>query len=390
MKPTFNAKRMIKYTTPLIAIALFVVFIAGLSGCKKEFLSPQPVVDSLVIAGSDTAGFLNGVGTAARFNHPFGIAVDAAGNVYVADQGNSLIRKIDPALNVTTFAGKAGITGSANGMDTLAAFNKPFGVAVDASGNVYVADAGNNSIRAISPAGLVSTFAGTGIPGFTNGADTATFNSPLGVAVDGGGNVYVADYENDLIRKITPAGVVSMLAGTGATGADNGTATTATFDLPEGVAVDAGGNVYVADNGNNLIRKITPDGTVSTLAGSGSVGSANGTGTAASFNSPFGIAVDATGNVYVADAGNNLIRKITPAGVVSTFAGSGKKGTGNATGAAASFNTPSGVAVDASGNVYVADENNNLIRKITNAGLVTTIAVSSHLNLIKGIKSFKK
>jgi len=390
LKPTFNAKRMIKYTTPLIAIALFVVFIAGLSGCKKEFLSPQPVVDSLVIAGSDTAGFLNGVGTAARFNHPFGIAVDAAGNVYVADQGNSLIRKIDPALNVTTFAGKAGITGSANGMDTLAAFNKPFGVAVDASGNVYVADAGNNSIRAISPAGLVSTFAGTGIPGFTNGADTATFNSPLGVAVDGGGNVYVADYENDLIRKITPAGVVSMLAGTGATGADNGTATTATFDLPEGVAVDAGGNVYVADNGNNLIRKITPDGTVSTLAGSGSVGSANGTGTAASFNSPFGIAVDATGNVYVADAGNNLIRKITPAGVVSTFAGSGKKGTGNATGAAASFNTPSGVAVDASGNVYVADENNNLIRKITNAGLVTTIAVSSHLNLIKGIKSFKK
>ncbi|MDB5137825.1 MAG: hypothetical protein JWP37_4428, partial [Mucilaginibacter sp.] len=347
-------------------------------GCRrKELLSPTPVIDSTVVAGGGIAGHTNGIGTAATFNHPFGLAVDGAGNVYVADQGNNLIRKIDPQTVVTTFAGMAGIAGSANGVDTLAAFNKPFGVAVDATGNVYVADAGNNIIRAITPAGLVSTFAGTGIAGAGNGTDTATFNSPLSVAVDGSGNLYVADYGNNLIRKITPAGLVSTLAGSGATGADNGNGPTATFNLPESVAVDAAGNVYVADNGNNLIRKITPAGMVTTLAGSGAVGNANGTGNAASFNSPFGIAVDAGGNVYVADAGNNLVRKITPAGSVSTFAGSGKKGTGNATGASASFNTPSGVAVDAAGNVYVADENNNLIRRITAAGVVSTLAVKT-------------
>ncbi|MGZ3822520.1 MAG: NHL repeat-containing protein, partial [Mucilaginibacter sp.] len=316
--------------------------------------------------------------------------VDAAGNVYVTDEGNSVIRKIDPALNVTTFAGTPNVIGSANGVDTVASFNKPFGIAVDASGNVYVADAGNNQVRAITPAGLVSTFAGTGAAGTVNGLDTATFNSPLSVTVDGSGNVYVADYGNDLIRKISPAGVVSTLAGTGAAGADNGAGTKATFNLPEGVAVDGSGNVYVADNGNNLIRKITPDGTVSTLAGSGSAGSANGTGVAASFNSPFGIAVDASGNVYVADAGNNQIRKISPAGVVTTFAGSGIKGAGNATGAAASFNTPSGVAVDAAGNVYVADENNNMIRKITAAGVVTTLATVRHSNAVKSDINLKR
>ncbi|MEO6849813.1 MAG: hypothetical protein ABI203_03880, partial [Mucilaginibacter sp.] len=220
---------MIKSITPLFALVLFAV----LCSCnRKELLSPTVVRDSTVVAGSDSAGFVNGVGTAARFNHPFDIAVDTAGNVYVADQGNSLIRKIDKNLNVTTFAGMTGTIGSANGQDILAAFNKPFGVATDIAGNVYVADAGNNRIRAITPAGLVSTFSGTGVSGAANGTDTATFNSPLGVAVDGGGNVYVADYGNNLIRKISQAGVVSTLAGTGATGADNGAGTIATFDLP--------------------------------------------------------------------------------------------------------------------------------------------------------------
>jgi streptogramin lyase len=366
---------MIKFTIQLVAVLLFAVPITiGISGCGKERLSPHAVVDSTIVAGSDSAGLVNGVGTAARFNHPFGLALDAAGNLYIADQGNSVIRKMDITGMVSTFAGTAGLPGSINGTDTTASFNKPFGVATDASGNIYVADAGNNQVRKITPAGVVSKFAGTGAAGAANGTDTATFNSPLGVAVDGSGNVYVADYGNDLIRKISTAGVISTLAGTGATGADNGAGTAATFNLPESVAVDASGNVYVADNGNNLIRKITPAGVVSTLAGSGTVGSANGTGTAASFNSPFGIAVDGTGNVYVADAGNNQIRKISAAGVVTTFAGSGAKGANNATGAAASFNTPSGVAVDALGNVYVADENNNLVRKITAAGVVTTIA----------------
>jgi streptogramin lyase len=366
---------MIKFTIQLTVVVLFAVFISSMFGCyRKELLSPQPVVDSTIVAGSDSAGLVNGIGTAARFNHPFGIALDVTGNLYIADQGNSVIRKMDPAARVTTLAGMGGISGSANGADTAASFYKPFGIAVGVSGNVYVADAGNNQIRMITPAGMVSKFAGTGIAGAANGTDTATFNSPLGVAVDGGGNLYVADYGNNLIRKISAAGVVTTLAGSGVAGAVNGVDTAATFNLPESVAVDAAGNVYVADNGNNLIRKITPAGVVSTLAGSGTAGSANGTGIAASFNSPFGVAVDAAGNVYVADSGNNQIRKITPGGVVTTFAGSGARGASNGTGTASSFNTPSGVAVDANGNVYVADENNNQIRKITAAGIVTTIA----------------
>jgi serine/threonine protein kinase, bacterial len=378
---------MPKHILKLLAVPLIAVFIAGIFGCnRKELLSPRRVSDSTIFAGSDSAGLVNGIGTVARFNRPFGIAVDKAGNVYVADQGNNVIREISTGTVVTTFAGTPGSAGSANGIDTLAGFNKPFGVAVDTAGNVYVADAGNNSIRAITPAGLVSTFAGTGKAGAANGLDTATFNSPLGVAVDGSGNVYVADYSNNLIRRISPAGIVSTLAGSAASGADNNTGTAATFDLPEGIAVDAADNVYVADNGNNMIRKITPAGVVTTLAGSGMAGSANGTGTSASFNSPFGIALDVAGNVYVADAGNNMIRKITPAGVVTTIAGSGIKGASNGSASAATFNTPSGVAVDAAGNVYVADENNNMIRKITAAGVVTTLASRS----TKGIFTLKK
>lgn len=371
-----------KKILPVIILLIVVTFfLAGLDGCRKELLPPTHIADTTVVA--DNSGSANGVGTAASFNRPFGIAVDAAGNLYVADEANNLIRKISAGAVVTTLAGTAGVSGSANGMDTLATFNKPFGVAVDATGNVYVADAGNNVIRSITPAGVVSTFSGTGVAGASNTADSVSFNSPLSVAVDATGNVYVADYGNDLIRKITPAGVVSTLAGSGAAGADNATGTAATFNLPESIAVDATGNLYVADNGNNLIRKITPDGIVTTLAGSGTRGSANGTGTAASFNSPFGVAVDASGSVYVADSGNNLIRKITPAGVVSTLAGSGAKGTINSNGTSASFSTPSGVAVDTQGNVYVADENNNLIREITPSGAVTTLASRNSKGVFK-------
>ncbi|HTD39239.1 MAG TPA: NHL repeat-containing protein [Mucilaginibacter sp.] len=377
---------MIKFTLKLLAVFLFFVFISGMFGCKKELLSPTHVLDSTIVAGSDSAGLVNGLGKRARFNHPFGIAVDAKGNLYIADAGNSVIRKMDTAGMVTTLAGVGGIRGSVNGVDSVATFNKPFGVAADASGNVYVADAGNNKIRLITAAtGMVSTFAGTGIVGASDVPDSVSFSSPLGVAVDSSGNVYVADYENNLIRKITSAGVVSTLAGSGAAGANDGLDTAATFKLPEAVAVDVAGNIYVADNGNNLIRKVTPAGQVSTFAGSGQRGSANGTGSAASFNSPFGIAVDVAGNVYVADSGNNLIRKITPSGDVTTIAGSGAKGAKDATGTSASFNTPAGLAIDKSGNIYVADEDNNLIRKITAAGVVTTIAKVHHQTKLKAV-----
>jgi streptogramin lyase len=359
---------------------LCIVFAAGMYSCKQELLSPTKVKDSTIVAGSDSVGLVNGTGKAVRFNHPFGLAIDAKGNLYIADVGNSVIRKMDTAGLVSTFAGMGGVKGAANGMDSLASFNKPFGVAADASGNVYVADAGNNQIRMISAVtGMVNTFAGTGTTGALNVADSVSFNSPLGVAVDGTGNIYVADYENNLVRKITQAGVVSTLAGSGAKGADDGLDTAATFNLPQALAVDAAGNVYVVDNGNDLIRKVTPTGQVSTFAGSGQSGNSDGTGTGASFNSPFGITIDTSGNLYIADSGNNLIRKITPGGTVTTIAGSGSRGAADGTGRAASFDTPAGIAVDKSGNIYVADENNNLIRKISQAGTVTTIS-KTHLN----------
>lgn len=305
------------------------------------------------LAGSGYAGAINGTGTAAWFNNPTGIAVDSSGNVYVADFNNNIIRKITSGGVVTTLAGSAGVTGYADGTGPAASFNQPWGVAVDSSGNVYVTDSGNQLIREISPGGMVTTFA-------------QVYNLPFGIAVDSSGNVYVSESNGDAINKITPGGVVSTLAGQiGVAGSANGTGTAASFSSPAGVAVDSSGNVYVADSGNNLIRKISPGGVVTTLAGSGAWGSANGTGTAASFGGPGGVVVDSCGNVYVADTGNQLIRKISPGGVVTTLAGSaGVPGSTNGTGTTASFYEPIGIAVDSSETIYVADTYNNLIREI--------------------------
>jgi sugar lactone lactonase YvrE len=202
----------------------------------------------------------------------------------------------------------------------------------------------------------VTTFAGSGSYGDTDGTGAAaSFRFPHGVAIDAVGNVYVADRNNYKIRKITPMGEVSTLAGSGSLGNADGLGTAASFNYPTGIAIDATGNLYVADSENHKIRKITPAGVVSTLAGSGLPGNTNGTGTSASFKAPLGVTVDAAGNVYVADSQNHKIRKITPAGVVSTFAGSGGAGSTDGAGSVASFNLPAGVAVDASGNVFVAD-----------------------------------
>ncbi len=318
----------------------------------------------------------SGARSGASFLSPVGFAVDPAGNVYVADYGNNEIYRITPAGVVKTFAG-SGAQGDADGAGSAASFYFPESVAVDSAGNVYVADYGNNEIRKITPAGAVKTFAGSSTKGDADGTGSAaSFDGPEGVAVDSAGNAYVADYGNNEIRKITPAGVVRTFAGLGAQGDADGTGSAASFDGPEGVAVDPAGNVYVADYGNNEIRKITPAGVVTTFAGSGAQGDADGTGSAASFDGPEGVAVDSAGNVYVADYGNNKIRKITPAGVVTTFAGSGAQGDADGTGSAASFDGPEGVAVDSAGNVYVGDEFNNEIRKITPAGVVTTFAGS--------------
>ncbi|WP_396217240.1 T9SS type A sorting domain-containing protein [Flavobacterium sp.] len=348
------------------------IYVADVNNNRIRKITSAGIVSTL--AGAGVPGFTDGIGATSRFSFPKGVAVDGVGNIYVADTNNNRIRKITSAGVVTTLAG-SGSSGFADGTGISAQFNSPNGVAVDASGNVYVSDGNNNRIRKITPSAVVTTLAGSGIAGFADGTGSiAKFYSPNGVAVDGSGNVYVSDYINNKIRKITTAGLVSTLAGSGSSGFADGTGISAHFHLLQGLAVNSSGDVYVGEF--NKIRKITPSGVVTTIAGYGSPGYADGTGTNALFYSPKGVATDIVGNVYVADSNNNRIRKITAAGIVTTLAGSGSSGFADGTGTSAVFNYPEGVAADASGNVYVADRKNNIIRKITPTGLVTTLAGS--------------
>ncbi len=344
--------------------------------------SATPYTFTTFAGHASSLGSNDGTGSSAQFYNPAGVAVDSSGNVYVADSSNATIRKITPGGAVTTLAGSAGNPGSADGTGSVARFSNPRGVAVDGAGNVYVADSGNHTIRKITPGGVVTTLAGSaGNPGSADDTgSSARFSSPRSVAVDDSGNVYVADYNNHTIRKITSAGIVTTLAGlAGMSGSADGTGLAARFLNPTGVAVDASGTVYVGDGGSNhMIRKITAGGVVTTLAGSAGNsggGSVDGTGSGAKFNSPLGVAVDSSGTVYVADASSNKIRKVTAGGVVTTLAGSaGNPGSADGAGSAARFNSPLGVAVDISGNLYVADFYNHSVRKVTAGGVVTTLA----------------
>jgi sugar lactone lactonase YvrE len=310
-----------------------------------------------------SSGVVNGTGWGARFDLPGGVRVDVSGNLYVSDSYSNTIRMVTPAGVVTTVAGIAGMSGSTNGPVAVALFNGPGGVAVDTSGNLYVADDMNRTIRKIS-GGVVSTLAGTtGQQGDTGDL----FTDPQNLAVDTAGNVYVADGEGDVIRKVTPAGSVSTLAGTaGASGSLDGTGLAAQFDDPTGIAVDASGNVYVADFGNDTVRKITPAGVVSTIAGVAQTpGSQDGPLGTGLLNGPAGVGVDGSGNVYVADAGNDTVRVVTATGYLSTVAGSaGIAENIDGLQAVARFDTPGDVAVDGAGVVYVADTLNSTIRRV--------------------------
>jgi hypothetical protein len=356
------------------------VYVADAFNNTIRKITSSGVVTTL--AGSaGIRGGADGTGSAARFNAPNGLTVDTSGNIYVADTTNCAIRKITPAGVVTTVAGSPGVIGSADGTGSAATFRTPGAVAVDSAGNLYVADTGNYTIRKITPAGVVTTLAGVaGTSGLTDGTGTAAlFLPPTGIAIDSGGNLYVADPTASVIRKVTSAGVVTTPLGASFPGSADGTGNAAQFSAPRDIAADGAGNLFVADTNNETIRMVTPAGVVTTLAGTVRVsGSVDGTGSAAQFNTPLGLSVDSAGNLYVADSGSNLIRKVTSSGVVTSLAGSkGNTGFDDGTGAAAQFNAPAGICSSNAGNFYVADAGNNTIRMITPAGVVTTVAGSA-------------
>ena len=319
------------------------------------------------LAGSGSYDVVNGTGTAASFKTPTGLVSDTSGNIFVADTFNHQIREITSSGVTTTFAGST-TSGNADGTGAAATFTYPHGIAIDSSGNFYVS--ANSSIRKITSAGVVTIFAGStsGVTGTTDATSTsARFMTPYALAFDSSSNLFVADYSNNNIRKITTGGVVTTFAGSTSaiSGSADGIGTAATFLNPSGIAIDSSDNIYVADMYNHEIRKITSAGVVTTFAGSTTSGSADGTGTAASFYRPAGIVIDSSDNLYVTEYGNNLVRKITSAGVVTTIIGTTTSGSANGVGTAATLNGPWGITKDSSGNLYIADYANNLIRKVT-------------------------
>ena len=425
---SFTGSTLATVTIPGAVIPPSLNVIAGQSGAIVS-----------TFAGDGTVGSANGPALSASFNYPMGVAVDSAGNVYVSDSLNNVIRKISGGV-VSTFAG-SGAYGFAGGPLLSASFAIPSGLTFDPSGNLYVVDVGYNLIRKIA-AGNVSTLAGSGTAGYTDGfGSSASFNTIEQIATDSSGNIYVADYYNHVIRRVTPAGMVSTFAGNGTQGYADGALLSASFNSLSGVAFDSVGNLYVADSENHLIRKISggvvstfagdgfagsiggsalsarfnfpqslsyfsgslyvkdtglapaypnpgPEpykprirkiilatGEVSTVAGDGTTGSTNGSALSASFYFPMQIAADSTGNVYVADAGNNLVRKIM----------FGSAGYADGNGTAAQFNGPRGIRLDASHNIYVADTGNNIIRKVDPSANVTTIAGQVTAGLTNGV-----
>ena len=358
--------------------------------CMRK-VSPSGIITT--VAGTGDPGYSGdgGPATSAQLYYPFGIAKDGSGNLYVGDNSNNRVRKIDTSGIITLFAGNGsngsgGFNGDGESAIT-AQLSEPSGVAVDSDGNLYIADRANHRIRKVNTSRAITTVAGTGVGGYGgdgNMSIAAQLNNPTGVVIDGSGNLYIADRDNHRIRKVNSSGVITTVVGNGNGGysGDNGLATNAQLNSPTGIAVDGGGNLYIADRANHRIRKVSTSGIIITVAGIGSNGySGDGNlATTARLNNPTGLVVDARGNLYIADQSNYCVRKVNPAGVITTVAGTGTQGYSNdgISATSAQLSSPTGVTVDARGNLYIVESYYHRIRKVNTSGIITTVAGSSN------------
>lgn len=330
---------------------------------KPAFLAPAALAVFIVLSGCAALG------------QPEGAPAFSEVRTLAGDGQPGALNGLAANANARAWAIEHGVPGAENGL--AARLNRPHGLSYANDGSLYFADRGNHQIRVLRPDGTVATVAGTGKAGFTDGpAAAAQFNEPIAVAVERSGAVYVADRNNHCIRKIAPDGQVVTLAGNGQAGYADGSEASARFNQPYGVALDAKQTaLYVADYLNHAIRKIDlPSGQVSTIAGNGTAGFTDGQGAAARFNQPYNVRVDGEGRLWVPDQLNHALRRVTPAGKVTTVAGSGKAGYAEGAGAAAQFNNPTGVAPLPGGGAVVADRNNNRLRLVAPDGSVTTLA----------------
>jgi sugar lactone lactonase YvrE len=356
-----------------------------LGALGSTYTIPNPKVQD---AGNYTVTIVNPIGSitsapvaltvlaAVSFNAPTGIAVDATGNLFISDAGDHTIWKVSTTNQKTLLAGSPGLPGSTDGTGIGARFNNPNGLALDLAGNLVVADTGNHTIRRVTQGGVVTTLAGSpGLSGSADGTALARFNGPFGLAVDATGGVYIADTQNHTIRFLAVNGTVSTFAGTALSpGLVNGPGASARFVEPNGLALAPNGTLYVADYGNSCIRAISPAALVTTFSGQGGLpGFLDGGATTAQFHLPVAIALDATGILWVADTHNHAIRRITPDGTVFLMAGSGFAGNADGVTTAALFDFPCGIAATPSGNLVVADTYNHILRNLTTTGTVTSL-----------------